>query len=79
MTVMITTIDNPYDPRTDFGPWYAWDVSHGYNTCAYIDRVLAETDDFPPEYNDRLAEFAIDEILAIHVNGIYKKLNDIAA
>ena len=79
MAVMITTTDNPYDPRTDFLAWNTWDVEHGYNTCAYLARVLTDTDDFPDEYNDRLAEFAIDEIIAIHAGGIYKKLGTIAA
>lgn len=79
MAVMITTTDNPYDPRTDFAPWYAWDVAHGYNTCAFLARVLNETDDFPQEYNDRLAEFAIDEIIAMHNGEIYKKIIDTAA
>ena len=79
MAVMLTTIDNPYDPRTDFKAWNAWDISHGYNTCAYLARVLADTDDFPSEYNERLAEFAIDEIISIHAGGMYKKLVKIAA
>jgi hypothetical protein len=79
LAVMITTTDNPYDPRTNFPAWHAWDVSHGYNTCAYLDRVLHETDDYPQEYNERLAEFAIDEIIAIHDGGLYVKLDTSAA
>lgn len=74
MSVMITTSDNPYDPRTSFPAWYAWDVINGYNTCAYLARVLNETDDFPQEYNDRLTEQAIDEIIELHADGLYKKL-----
>lgn len=77
--VMITTEDNPYDPRTDFGAWYTWDVVNGYHTCAYLARVLAETDDFPMAYNDRLVEQAVDEIIAVHAGGLYKKLAPIAA
>lgn len=79
MAAMITTFDNPYDPRTDFRAWYLWDVQRGYHTCAYLARVANETDDFPQEYNDRLAEFAIDEIIAVHNGEIYKKLVDDAA
>lgn len=79
MAVMVTTTDNPYDPRTDFPAWYVWDVSEGYNTCAYLARVLAETTDFPQEYNDRLVEAAIDEIVAIHNGKLYKKLEATAA
>jgi hypothetical protein len=74
LAVMITTIDNPYDPRTNFPAWYTWDVSEGYHTCAYLARVLVETDDFPQEYNDRLVEQAIDEIIELHAGGVYKKV-----
>ena len=38
--VMLTTIDNPYNPFTNFNEWYAFDVSHGYNTCAYLSRMI---------------------------------------
>ena len=74
MAVMLTTVDNPNDPRTDFASWYAWDVAKGYNTSAYLARILAETDDFPMAYNDRVVEQAIDEIIELHANGLYKKL-----
>lgn len=74
MTVMITTQDNPYDPRIDFASWFAWDVQQGYNTCAYLARVINETDDFPQAYNNRIVEAAIDEIIDVHNGGLYKKL-----
>jgi hypothetical protein len=74
MAVMLTTEDNPYDPLDDFPAWYAWDMQQGYNTCAYLARVLTEPDDFPQEYNDRLVEQAIDEIIEIHAGGLYKKI-----
>ena len=79
LAVIITTTDNPYDPRTDFPSWYAWDVQQGNNTCAYLARVMRETDDFPLEYNDRLVEAVIDEIIAIHSGEVYMKLQASAA
>lgn len=74
MGVMITTIDNPHDPRLDFMAWHAWDVANGYNTCAYLDRVAMVADDFPKIVQDKQIEAAIDEIIEIHAGGIYKKL-----
>lgn len=74
MSFMLTTVDNPFDPRTEYASWYAWDVNEGYNTCAYLDRVLAGTDDFPIEYDDRLVENVIDEIIELHAGGLYQKL-----
>lgn len=74
MPSMITTVDNPYDPRTDFRAWYMWDTGHGYNTSAYLDRVAAVAEEFPEAVRDRNIEDAIDEIIAIHNGGMYKKL-----
>lgn len=79
MAVMVTTTDNPHDPRTDFPAWYAWDVDNGYHTCAYLARVMRETDDFPLEYNDRIVEKVIDEMIELHNGQLYKKLDATAA
>jgi hypothetical protein len=74
MAAMITTNDNPIDPREDFTAWYAWDVEHGYNTCAYLARVAATSHNIPDVLNEHYIEKAIDEIIEIHAGGIYKKL-----
>lgn len=74
MAAMITTEDNPFDPRIDFPHWYAWDVEHGYNTCAYLGRVVVVSDELPDVLYDHYVEKAIDEIISIHAGGIYKKL-----
>lgn len=74
MAAMITTEDNPFDPRQDFWAWYQWDVEQGYNTCAYLARVAQAADEVPQEVIDRQIEQAIDEIIELHSGGIYKKL-----
>ena len=73
MGVMITTKDNPYDPRIDFNSWYAWDVGQGYNTCAYLDRVSAVAEDVPEVIREHQIEQAVDDM--IERNGdLYQKL-----
>lgn len=80
MAAMITTIDNPIDPRRDFARWYAWDVENGYNTCAYLARIVVLLPDEPEVLHDHQVEVAIDEIIKIHAGGMYKKLPvDLAA
>lgn len=74
MASMITTIDNPYDPRTNFEAWYMWDVGHGYNTSAYLDRVSSIAEEFPASIQEKDIENAIDEIISIHSGGMYIKL-----
>lgn len=74
MGYMITTEDNPYDPRTDFGSWYMWDTGQGYNTTAYLARVATISEDFPEAVQLKQIENAIDEIIKMHSGGMYKKL-----
>lgn len=74
MGAMITTVDNPIDPRDDFAMWYAWDVQNGYNTCAYLARVAITLPEDPEDLDDHQMEAAIDEIIQIHDGGMYKKL-----
>lgn len=50
---MITTIDNPYDPKEDFSKWYQWDIENGYNTSEYVAR-LAGYDANDDEYQTML-------------------------
>ena len=74
MASMISTVDNPYDPRTDFGAWYMWDTGQGYNTSAYLARVASLSEEFPEAVIDKQIEIAIDEIIAMHSGGMYVKL-----
>lgn len=74
MPSMLTTIDNPYDPRTDFNAWNAWDIDQGYNTCAYLDRVAVVSDDFPDAVQNQQIEEAMTEIVQLHNGALYKML-----
>lgn len=74
MASMLTTEDNPYDPRLDFRAWYAWDVEQGYNTCSYLDRVALLPRDLPSEIEDYYLEKAMDDIIKYHDGKLFKKL-----
>ena len=71
---MLTTIDNPFNPFTNFDEWLAFDEGKGYYTNEYLARItkggyeLSEADD------DLAQELAIDEILRINVLGIYRRV-----
>lgn len=70
---MLTTIDNPFDPFTQFDEWRAYDESKHYNSCAYLARVTTTSNDLS-EADEALAiETAIDEIVSLNVLGLYKK------
>ncbi len=71
---MLTTIDNPYNPFTQFDEWLSFDESKGYYTNEYLARItkggyeLSEADD------DLAQELAIEEIIQLNVLGIYKRV-----
>lgn len=72
--IAITTSDNPYDPLDDFSKWHAWDTAHGYNTAAYLDRVMFTSDDLSEADQEIQLERAIDEIVSFNLTGNYVKI-----
>lgn len=72
---MLTTIDNPYDPFTQFDDWFAFDEQKGYHTCAYLARIANTSDELSDEENDAEIEKAIDSIVKLNVLGIYRKVH----
>lgn len=73
-TVMITTIDNPYNPFDQFSSWFLFDIEKGYNTCAYLGRVARTSEQLSDIENDEEIERAIDEIVKYDVLNVYKKI-----
>lgn len=74
MKVMLTTIDNPYDPFTQFDSWFLFDVEKGYNSCAYLARIAKTSDQLSDKENDEIIEKAIDEIVKYDFMNVYKKV-----
>lgn len=70
----LTTLDNPFDPFSQFNDWFLFDIEKGYYTCSYLARLTNVTEDLSlPEENKEI-ERAIDEIIEYDVAGIYKKV-----
>lgn len=74
MDVMLSTVDNPYNPFDDFDNWYNYDVRHGYNSCSYLSRIANTSDELSENLNQLEIERAIDEILEFNINGLYCKV-----
>lgn len=72
---MLTTFDNPYNPFTQFDKWFLFDAEKGYNTCAYLGRVVRTSDEFTDEENNQANERAIDEIIKYDFRNIYRKVS----
>lgn len=72
--VMLTTIDNPYDPFEEFDQWYSYDMDAGYNSCAYLARASFTSNSLSDKENEREIERAIDEIIKYDFMNIYIKV-----
>jgi hypothetical protein len=72
---MLTTVDNPYNPFTDFVNWYTFDESKGYHTSGFLARIVKSSDELSEA--DQLEEIdrAIDEIVAENVLGLWTKVS----
>ena len=76
MAIALTTFDNPYNPFTEFDKWHEFDMSHGYCSNSYLDRIANTSDSLTDEQNEEEIERAIDEILKFDSVGIYRKFRD---
>jgi hypothetical protein len=71
---MLTTVDNPFDPFTQFKPWYSYDLASGYHTLALLARIINSSPELS-EADELLAnESAIDEIIKENVSGMHRRL-----
>lgn len=71
----LTTIDNPYDPFTDYEKWYAYDYSKGHHTPGFLARIVVSSDELSDVDQSLAIEQAIDEIVKENVSGMYKKVS----
>ena len=71
---MLTTVDNPWDPFTEFDQWNQWDMSHGYHTLALLARIIVTSDELPEADQAQAYERAVDEIVDENVSGMHRKL-----
>lgn len=71
---MLTTLDNPYNPFTQFDEWLAFDEQKGYNTCNYLARIVKTSDELSEADQSLAIEEAIGEIVELNILGIYVKV-----
>lgn len=71
---MLTTIDNPFDPFTQWDEWYAWDQTSGYHTPGLLDRIARVSDELAEVDQHLAVQQAIDEIVRENVSGMHKKV-----
>lgn len=65
----LTTIDNPFSPKTEFDQWFTFDIQKGYNSCGLLDRVCKTSDELSDALVSDDVEEAIQWILDHDVTG----------
>jgi hypothetical protein len=71
---MLSTIDNPYNPFSQYDEWYVWDQTAGYNTPSFLARVVRSSDELSEADQSLAYEQAIEEIVTYNVLGLYIKV-----
>jgi len=71
---MLTTIDNPFDPFTQWDEWKRFDEDMKYFTCSYLARIAKTSDDLSDADNEKAIDDAINEIVSFNILGIYRKV-----
>jgi len=72
---MLTTVDNPFNPFTEFDEWFAFDRQMGYNTPSFLDRIAKVSDDISQPDQLLAIQHAIDEIVEENVSGMWRKVS----
>lgn len=76
---MLTTVDNPWNPFTNFDEWRTFDEAAGYHTSAFLARVVRSSEALSDDQQSQAIEDAIDEIVRENVLGLYRKVTAIEA
>lgn len=72
---MVTTKDNPFDPFEDYDEWNRYDQDKGYNTQAYLSRmVILPEEPTQIEINDAIND-AVDKIMLNDVLDVYIRVS----
>ena len=71
---MLTTVDNPYNPFTQYDEWNAYDIGQGYYTNGLLARIVITSDELSENDQIKAINDAIDEIISENVSGFHVKV-----
>jgi hypothetical protein len=70
---MLTTVDNPWNPFTNYDEWYQFDHAAGYDTPGLLARIANVSLDLSDSDFELSIENAIDEVVQQNVSGMHTK------
>ena len=63
--VMLSTVDNPFNPFNDFDSWWLFDKEKGYDSCERLARLLNVTEDMSSIEQEKERIRAIDRLIEL--------------
>ena len=69
--VMLTTIDNPWNPFTHWEEWLSYDESSGYQTSGLLARLTVTSNELSETDNDLAIREGIQKVLSLNPIGIH--------
>ena len=73
---MLSTLDNPFDPFTDFTSWYMFDCEKGHNTSSRLARIANLNNEMTQKERDAEIDRAMDFIVAHDLEKKYIKVHE---
>lgn len=74
MAYMLTTVDNPFNPHTQFDEWRAYDEAQGHYSLALLARVARVSDELSDADYYAAVDVAIEEIIRINASGVHTRV-----
>jgi hypothetical protein len=72
---MLTTVDNPWNPFTQFDEWMAFDYAHSYHTMELLARITFDSEELSDADQAQALQEGIDEVVRENVSGMYRKVS----
>ena len=73
---MLSIVDNPHSPFTEFDKWYQFDITHGYHTASFLDRIVSTSTELSEASQALALEQAMYDIVAENVLGLWIKVKE---
>lgn len=61
----VTTVDNPWNPFTNWDEWYRYDLGKGYFTCQRLARLAPVSEVLPDNVNYETIMEAMNELVKL--------------
>ena len=69
---MLTTVDNPYDPFTEYKQWLQFDEAAGYYTNGLLARFVSLSNELSDADYNQAIEDGMQEVVELNPLGVHR-------